>query len=128
VASIRVFLLAWAVIFSFSSVADARDCSISKEFQIKKAQALAGVLQDPSGAVLPGIDLQLLSGNRVVHHVTTTNEGAYDFGSIAPGKYRIRVASRGGTLCALKIRCTEKEGCVIESRLTISSKWAVKVN
>jgi hypothetical protein len=124
----KVFLLAWAVIFTFGSIANARDCSLSKEFQIKKAQALAGVLLDPSGAVLSGIELQLLSGNRVVHHVATTNEGAYDFGSIAPGQYRIRVASRGGALCAPKVRCMEKGGCVIEPRVAISSKGAVRVN
>jgi hypothetical protein len=95
----RVFLLAWAVSFSLSSVAGARDCSLSKEFQIKKPQALVGVLQDPSGAVLAGIDLQLLSGNRVVHHVATTNEGAYDFGSIARESTEF-VLRREVALCA----------------------------
>jgi hypothetical protein len=123
----RVFL-AWAVIFSFSSVANARDCSLSKEFQIKKTQALAGVLQDPNGAVLSGIELQLLSGKRVVKHRATTNEGTFDFGSTAPGTYRIRVASRAGALCAPKVRCTEKEGCVIESKVAISSKGTVMVD
>jgi len=46
----------------FVAGVSAVDCSVSKEFHIKHPQVLAGVLQDPNSATLPGIGLQLLSG------------------------------------------------------------------
>ncbi len=104
----------------------ARDCSVSREFQLKRPQLLAGVLEDPSGATLPGIELELLSGKKVVQHLRTNNQGAYDFGEVAAGKYRIHVQHGGGVFCAPKVRC-ETEGCSLKPRLTVNQKNVVTV-
>jgi hypothetical protein len=90
-----------------ASPVQARDCSKSKQFELVKPQVLSGSLQDPSGAVVPGIKLQLLSGKKVVRDLRTDNLGRYDFGEVAPGKYKIRV--EGKTLCAPRVRCKAGE-------------------
>ena len=115
-----------ALLMQTVNPAMAKDCSLSREFQIKKAQILRGILQDPGGAIMPGIELELLSAKRVVRHLSTDNQGAYDFGEIAPGRYRIHVVSREGVLCAPKVRCG-KDGCIVDSKISISSKAAILI-
>jgi hypothetical protein len=123
----RRYFLSAVILLNLGNCLNARDCSLSKEFEIKKAQEFAGVLQDETGAPLPGIELRLLSGKHVIQRLTTTNQGTYDFGQIAPGKYRFRVRYAGGAFCAPKVQCTEEKGCVIESRVAVSSNDAVLV-
>ena len=119
--------LSTAILLIVGAPLYARDCSLSEEFQIKRAQNLAGFLQDPVGAALPGVELQLLSRKTVIKRLKTTNEGAYNFGLIPAGKYRIRVRYSGGAFCAPKMRCTEAAGCALESKVAIGSKGAVTV-
>jgi hypothetical protein len=110
-----------------TGVAQARDCSVSKEFQIRHPQVLAGVLEDPVGAVLSGIELELRSGKKVVRHLRTDNLGRYDFGEVTPGKYRIRVHYGDNALCAPKVRCgTDK--CNLEPRVAVNPKGMVMVD
>jgi hypothetical protein len=105
---------------------EARDCSKSKPFQLGKPQVLSGTMQDPSGAVLPGIAVQLLSGKKVVRRLRTDNLGAYDFGEIPSGKYRIRVDYPGKAFCAPEVRCAA-EGCSVNSTLKANPKNMVMV-
>jgi hypothetical protein len=107
-----------------ANLATAKDCSLSREFRIKKAQILKGILQDPAGALMPQIEMELLCGKKVVRHLTTNNQGAYDFGEIPTGRYRIHIVSREGVLCAPKVRCGKK-GCVVDSKISISSKAVI---
>jgi len=107
-----------------ASLATAKDCSLSREFRIKKAQTLKGILQDPTGALLPQIELELLSAKKAIRHLITNNQGEYDFGEITAGRYRIHIVSRDGMLCAPKVWCGEK-GCVVDSRISISSKAVI---
>jgi len=109
-----------------ANLATAKDCSLSREFQIKKAQMLKGILQDPAGAVMSQIELELLSAKTVVRHLSTNNQGAYDFGEIPTGRYRIHIVSRDGVLCAPKVRCG-KRGCVVDSKISISSKAVILI-
>jgi Carboxypeptidase regulatory-like domain len=110
-----------------TGVAGARDCSVSKEFQLRHPQVLAGVLEDPTGAVLPGIELELRAGKKVVRHLRTDNLGRYDFGEVAAGKYRIRVHYGDNALCAPKVRCgTDK--CNLEPRVAVNPKGMVMVD
>ncbi len=107
-----------------ANAATAKDCSLSQEFQIKKAQILKGTLQDPSGALMPQIELELLSTKKVVRHLVTNNQGAYDFGEIPTGSYRIHIASKDGVLCAPRVRCGKK-GCAIDSKISFSSRTVI---
>ena len=117
----------WVILLiQTASLATAKDCSLSREFEIKKAQILKGILQDPAGAVMPQIELELLSAREVVRHLSTSNQGAYDFGEIPIGRYRIHIVSRDGVLCAPKVRCGEK-GCVVDSKISISSKAVILI-
>ena len=105
---------------------EAKDCSKSQPFQLGKPKVLSGTLQDPSGAVLPAIEVQLLSGNKIVRHLRTSNLGAYDFGEIPSGTYRIRVASPAKAFCAPEVRCVAGE-CSVDSTLKPNPKNMVTV-
>ena len=116
--------LSCSVVLLVVTICQARDCSVSKEFQLKQPQVLAGVLQDPVGAVLPGIELELLSEKKVVQHLWTNNQGAFNFGELAVGRYRIHV--RHG-FCVPKVPC-RTEGCSLAPTLTPDSKNIITVN
>ncbi|SRR6266571_5433988 len=109
-----------------ANLATTKDCSLSREFQIKKAQILKGILQDPAGALMPQIELELLSARKVVRHLITNNQGAYDFGEIPTGRYRIHIVSRDGVLCAPKVRCG-RNGCAVDSKISISPKAVILI-
>ena len=119
--------LIWALLLmQMANLAAAKDCSLSREFHIKKVQILKGILQDPAGAVMPQIELELLSAGKVVRHLRTDDQGAYDFGELTAGRYRIHIVSSDGVLCAPRVRC-EKKGCVIDSKVSISSKAVILI-
>lgn len=120
--SVTYAVLLWITTISVC----ARDCSVSKEFQIKHSQVIAGHIQDPAGLVLAGIELDLLSGKTVAQHLRTNNQGAYDFGEIPAGRYKLRVQSGGDVFCAPKIKCGT-DGCTLEPGLTLNPKNAVTV-
>ena len=107
--------------------AQARDCSISKVFQLRHAQVLAGALEDPAGAVLSGIELELLSEGKLVRHLRTDNDGRYDFGEVPAGKYRIHIRYGENALCAPKIQCGTN-GCSPNPKLTPNPKNMVRVD
>src|SRR2546425_7406399 len=102
------------------------DCSFSKEFSVNQPQPLSGFLQDPVGAVLPGLQIELLQGKTVVKRLRTTNQGEYNFGEILPGKYKIHIQYGDNVFCAPKVKCG-KEGCKLEPRLKLRSKGTIVV-
>ena len=117
----------FAVILVLVSVsARARDCSISKGFQLRRPQILAGVFEDPAGATLPGMELELLAEGKIVWHLRTNNDGMYDFGELPSGQYRLRVQYGGNAFCAPKVQCGA-DGCSINRRLTPNPKNMVTV-
>ncbi|MFZ0307829.1 MAG: carboxypeptidase-like regulatory domain-containing protein [Candidatus Sulfotelmatobacter sp.] len=107
--------------------ADARDCSTSKPFHLPKTQKLSGTFRDPGGAVVPGIEVHLLSGKNVVRRVRTDISGAYDFGEVPSGTYKIRVKyAPKDAFCAPEIRCVGEQ-CTIDSTLKPNPKNMVYV-
>jgi hypothetical protein len=82
---------------------------------------------DTSRATLPGIRIQLLSGKKVIHDIRTNNSGAYDFGEVPAGSYRIRVQYGDHAFCAPRIQCNSKE-CQIQPELAINPKNTVTVH
>lgn|SRR6266849_1314941 len=62
---LRAALKCAVILVAVTVSAHARNCSTSKEFDLRHSQVLAGALEDPSGAVLSGIELELLSAKKV---------------------------------------------------------------
>jgi hypothetical protein len=110
--------IAFAVLLFTGAVisAEAKDCMISKEFQLREAQALSGTFEDPAGWTVPGLEVELLSNGEVLRGVHAGKDGRYDLGEVPAGKYRIRI--RRYPFCAPKVRCG-KNGCTIGKRLEI---------
>jgi len=104
----------------------AADCTVSKEFRLKHAQVLAGSLQDPNGGSLPGVGLELVSGRTVIRDLRTNSKGAYDFGEVPSGKYRLRIHYGDDTFCAPRVRCG-KSGCAFDSKVRLNSKNSITV-
>ena len=57
---------------------------------------LRGLVVDPSGAVLPGVEVTLLNSGTNLKRLTRTGVGGYyAFVSIPPGRYQLEVELRG---------------------------------
>ena len=59
--------------------------------------AIAGVVVDSTGAVLPGADVRLTgaSGAPILASTTTGADGTFAFSGLRPGRYRVRAALNG---------------------------------
>ena len=58
--------------------------------------ALTGTVIDPSGAVVPGVSVTLVSvETNQTRTATTGNDGSYKFSLLPPGNYRVRFSASG---------------------------------
>ncbi|MGA8029647.1 MAG: TonB-dependent receptor [Bryobacteraceae bacterium] len=74
-------------ILSFSSVALAQNSNTGE---------IKGTVSDPSGAVVPGVDVQIKNVQTgVITHGTTNGAGLYDVPFLAPGDYAITFSNQG---------------------------------
>ena len=119
----RVFATIVLIVFGLANPGDARDCKLSKKFELKKHQRLAGTLKDSLDAPLAGFQLDLLKNGQIALAQTTDNDGAYDFGDVPTGKYRIRLR-RGLGFCAPSVKCTA-DGCKINPVLKLGPQTTV---
>jgi len=115
--------VAFAVFSIATNSAFASDCSISERFRVKRPQHLTGVLQDSTNAVLPGIELELLSQSQLSKHLRTGNDGSYDFGELLTGTYQVHIGREG--FCAPKTKC-QFDLCVL-STATLDSNHMTAV-
>jgi hypothetical protein len=113
-----------ALAFFMTTLAWGRDCSVSRQFEVKYSQVLQGVLQDPEDLALPEFGMELILRKQLVQSLKTDNQGVYSFGEVSPGKYRIRVTSNA--FCTPKVECKFGK-CSIKSRLKLNSKNLVTV-
>jgi hypothetical protein len=120
-----------AALFAIVSLSQIRmagaDCAVSNEFRVKHPQTLTGVLTDPNDVTVPRIGLDLISRGKVVQSLRTNNAGAYDFGTLSSGRYRIHVKYGANSFCAPKVRCPN-EGCRLDPRLKINPQNLVVVH
>ncbi|HEY6347111.1 MAG TPA: carboxypeptidase-like regulatory domain-containing protein [Bryobacteraceae bacterium] len=70
--------------------------SVSTLLAQSSPPSLRGTITDPSGALVPGADVQL-RGPGGTQRRTTDTTGQYSFPSLAPGKYSLRVTAKGFT-------------------------------
>jgi outer membrane receptor protein involved in Fe transport len=64
---------------------------------------IAGVVTDPSGAVVPSAKVTATNNNTGVSHTTTTNgEGFYRFSFLQPGAYTVTAEAKGFQTASLK--------------------------
>jgi hypothetical protein len=103
----RLRLLAVMLLLAGASAAAAKDL-VSAIFHVDKPKPLAGVLTDNSGAELANQTLQLLDGQKKLIKALMTNSTAdYDFGTLQPGDYRVRVKS-ATPWCQPEVVCDAK--------------------
>jgi hypothetical protein len=58
--------------------------------------SVSGTVQDPSGALMPGVTIQATERNSGLAATAVTNEsGAYNFQSLAPGTYQVSASLPG---------------------------------
>ncbi len=107
-----VLLLVLAAALAFAATGP-----VSKRFRVRAPQQLAGVLEDRAGAPIARLGLELLQAGKVVADAVTDAHGAYDFGVIQPGEYRIRLAQDYGW-CAPVVKCKNRV-CSIRPRVDI---------
>ena len=123
----EIFLASTMLLVTMAApLVHAKDCTTSKEFQLKHAQRLSGVLLDPNGISLSGIKVQLISEKGAIREARADSQGRYDFGEVPKGKYRIKIRYADGLLCAPKPICGE-QGCSFEPRIKLNPKNEVLV-
>jgi hypothetical protein len=70
-------------------------CASSAQAQFDSAQ-ISGVVQDTTGAVLPGVDVTLMNvGTRIERQAVTNEAGLYTFPNVPVGEYQITAMLSG---------------------------------
>jgi hypothetical protein len=70
-------------------------CATSAHAQFDSAQ-ISGVVQDTTGAVLPGVDVTLVNvGTRIERQTVTNEAGLYTFPNVPVGAYQITAMLSG---------------------------------
>ncbi len=103
-----------------------RTCALSKEFHVGRPQVLSGIFKDSTQLPLPGLEVELLSSGKIVQQLATDNAGHYNFGTVGPGKYRIRIKHGNDDFCAPKIKCNQ-QGCKIGTEVVVNPKNEITV-
>src|SRR4051794_5603332 len=87
----RAVGFAYLLIFFFATLLLPRPARA----QFDTAQ-VSGVIEDTSGAVLPGVDVVLVNeGTRLERHAVTNEAGVWTFPSVPVGVYRINATLSG---------------------------------
>jgi len=60
-----------------------------------KVQRICGVIVDPQGAAVPGVQVTIFRGADVIAASTTADAGEFNFEVMEPGKYDLDVTARG---------------------------------
>ena len=101
----KTLFLSFFALLATAPYSAARNCKYSNKFTLNHPQAIAGSIEDPSGAVIQEMKMYLLSGKQVIRSVSTDSLGRYDFGMVPVGKYRLRIQDKGDWFCAPAVVC-----------------------
>jgi hypothetical protein len=83
--------------------------------------SLAGKILDPNGAVVPGskVDIKNVETG-IVSTATSSEDGAYSFPLLAPGKYQLTVTKKTSTpLCAMAFEVRVADRLTLDVQLEI---------
>ncbi len=87
---------------------------------------VAGVVKDPSGAVVGGAKLTLTSAAGVQREATSDAAGHYAFSLLPPGSYRLQTDKAGfGTATAEGVQVRITETTTLDIRLQVAAQKAV---
>jgi len=81
---------------------------------------VAGIVKDPSGAVVANADINVfnLQTNQLERHTVTNAAGDYNVGSLQPGSYRLEVTAKGFKKYLVKFEArlneTERQDATLE--------------
>ena len=106
---IRSVLGVWLILLGLTSAAAAQTLT----------GAVAGVLKDDQGAVLPGVTVTL-TGVRGSHEQVSDAEGRYRFLALEPGTYELSAALAG-------FETTKQSGIVITAGRNLEIEMALKI-
>jgi outer membrane receptor protein involved in Fe transport len=80
-------------------------CAIQVTSQSITSGDIAGVISDPSGAVVPNAKVTATSDTTAAVHTTTTNgQGAYRFSFLQPGSYTVNATAPGFQSTSRKVQ------------------------
>lgn len=86
----KVSLLLVVVLAAISAVA----ANPATSFKLDSPKALRGTLQDETETPIPDTEIQLLDAHKkLIKSVKSDAKGQYDFGTLAPGRYHVRLKS-----------------------------------
>jgi uncharacterized surface anchored protein len=85
-----------------------------------QTSSITGQVTDPNGAFVPGATVTLQNTSRKQVQTTTTDEGAFEFSELAPGKYSIKVTLQGfGKHKPVEIRLDKNQSLTVELPLVL---------
>ncbi len=84
---------------------------------------LAGVVLDPSGAVMPGVEIEVRNvGTNVTRRLQSNEVGRWEAVALSPGDYEIKAAKQGfATLLRKGITLSVGERAVVDLNLQVSA-------
>jgi len=108
--------------FPFCVLALALGLSIPARAQV--SAALSGEVTDPSGAAVSGASVQATDGDTgAVRNAATGAEGRYQFFSLAPGEYEVRIGKAGFQEAVRKgIQLAVGQSAAVDVRLSIGDR------
>src|SRR6266478_2018770 len=84
------------------------------------AVTLVGTVRDPSGAVIPGVTVELSAeATGPPRTILTDSNGQFRAAGLAPGPYQIKVAHSGFQLYTQTVAVEQNQTTAIEIRLEI---------
>ena len=88
----------------------------------QNSASVAGVITDPSGAVVPNVVVTLFARDNSLRFTTRTNRrGEYQFASVAPGEYLMEVEARHfAPAAAESVRVQRGRTSVLDIRIKLA--------
>lgn len=84
-------------------------------------RGLAGVVQGPDGARLPGVVISIAEGDHVVAQVVSGDQGLYRASGLAPGRYRVHAHLQGFRAADAEVEVTSEAVARLDIRLVLET-------
>jgi len=85
--------------------------------------SIQGIVQDPTGAVIPKASITLLNfATNVVGSTTTDNNGNYHFESLAPGNYRVTAEAAGFAKATVNLTLETDQNLNVPISVTVAAQ------